>query len=44
MKVNEPTSDAEPATRRTQAQRTAATRARLLEAGRRLFATDGYAA
>jgi AcrR family transcriptional regulator len=30
--------------RRTQAERTAATRALLLEAGRRLFATDGYAA
>jgi AcrR family transcriptional regulator len=30
--------------RRTQAERTAATRARLLDAGRRLFATDGYAA
>jgi AcrR family transcriptional regulator len=30
--------------RRTQAERTAATRARLLEAGRRLFATDGFAA
>ena len=44
MKVNEPKSDDEPATRRTQAQRTAATRAGLLEAGRRLFATDGYAA
>lgn len=29
--------------RRTQAERTAATRARLLEAGRQLFATDGYA-
>jgi AcrR family transcriptional regulator len=39
MKVN-----ARPAARRTQAQRTAATRARLLEAGRQLFATDGYAA
>lgn len=33
----------EPAERRTQAQRTAATRALLLEAGRHLFATDGYA-
>jgi AcrR family transcriptional regulator len=33
-----------PPARRTQAERTAATRARLLEAGRRLFATDGYAA
>jgi AcrR family transcriptional regulator len=30
--------------RRTQAERTAATRARLLQAGRGLFATDGYAA
>jgi AcrR family transcriptional regulator len=39
MKVN-----ARPAARRTQAQRTAATRARLLEAGRQLFAADGYAA
>jgi AcrR family transcriptional regulator len=39
MKVND-----ETATRRTQVQRTAATRGRLLEAGRRLFATDGYAA
>ncbi len=39
MKVND-----EPAARRTQAQRTAATRARLLEAGRHLFSTDGYAA
>jgi AcrR family transcriptional regulator len=38
MKVNQ------SATRRTQAQRTAATRARLLEAGRQLFATQGYAA
>ncbi|WP_029113921.1 TetR/AcrR family transcriptional regulator [Mycobacterium sp. URHB0044] len=37
MKVNEPA-------RRTQAERTAATRARLLEAGRQLFATHGYAA
>jgi AcrR family transcriptional regulator len=37
MKVNDA-----PSTRRTQAQRTAATRARLLEAGRHLFATDGY--
>jgi AcrR family transcriptional regulator len=32
------------APRRTQAERTAATRARLLEAGRHLFAADGYAA
>ncbi|MBJ7339157.1 TetR/AcrR family transcriptional regulator [Mycolicibacterium sp.] len=40
MKVN---GDA-TATRRTQAERTAATRARLLEAGRRLFASDGFAA
>src|SRR6478736_1981961 len=30
--------------RRTQAERTAATQARLLDAGRRLFATQGYAA
>ncbi|MET0455571.1 MAG: TetR/AcrR family transcriptional regulator [Mycobacterium sp.] len=40
MKVNGDS----PPTRRTQAERTAATRARLLEAGRRLFATAGYAA
>ena len=33
-----------PPVRRTQAERNAATRARLLEAGRRLFATEGYAA
>jgi AcrR family transcriptional regulator len=33
-----------PARRRTQAERTATTRARLLEAGRELFAADGYAA
>src|SRR5664279_2413930 len=39
MKVN-----AHPETRRTQAERTAATQARLLAAGRALFATDGYAA
>jgi AcrR family transcriptional regulator len=39
MKVN-----GSPAVRRTQAERTAATRARLLEAGRRLFASDGFAA
>jgi AcrR family transcriptional regulator len=39
MKVNDG-----PAARRTQAERTAATRARLLEAGRHLFAADGYAA
>jgi AcrR family transcriptional regulator len=39
MKVN-----GKPEPRRTQAERTAATRARLLEAGRALFATDGYAA
>jgi AcrR family transcriptional regulator len=39
MKVND-----QPAARRTQAERTAATRARLLEAGRQLFATQGYAA
>jgi AcrR family transcriptional regulator len=39
MKVND-----RPAARRTQAERTAATRARLLEAGRQLFAADGYAA
>ena len=40
MKVN---GDPTPV-RRTQAERTAATRARLLGAGRRLFAADGYAA
>jgi AcrR family transcriptional regulator len=40
MKVN---GDPSPA-RRTQAERTAATRARLLEAGRHLFATKGFAA
>jgi AcrR family transcriptional regulator len=39
MKVNDPAPQ-----RRTQAERTAATRALLLEAGRRLFAADGYAA
>jgi AcrR family transcriptional regulator len=39
MKVNDG-----PAARRTQAERTAATRARLLEAARQLFAADGYAA
>jgi AcrR family transcriptional regulator len=39
MKVNDG-----PAARRTQAERTAATRARLLDAGRDLFAADGYAA
>jgi AcrR family transcriptional regulator len=39
MKVND-----SPGARRTQAERTAATRARLLEAGRHLFAADGYAA
>jgi AcrR family transcriptional regulator len=33
-----------PARRRTQAERTATTRARLLEAGRELFAVHGYAA
>jgi AcrR family transcriptional regulator len=33
-----------PPSRRTQAERTAATRARLLDAGRRLFAAQGYAA
>lgn len=41
MKVND---EAGGATRRTQAERTAATRARLLEAGRALFADEGYAA
>jgi AcrR family transcriptional regulator len=40
MKVN---GDPAPP-RRTQAERTAATRARLLEAGRLLFASDGFAA
>lgn len=40
MKVNDET----PPARRTQAERTAATRARVLEAGRNLFATNGYAA
>jgi AcrR family transcriptional regulator len=39
MKVNDG-----PAARRTQAERTAATRSRLLEAGKQLFAADGYAA
>jgi len=39
MKVN-----GKSETRRTQAERTAATQARLLDAGRRLFATDGFAA
>lgn len=40
MKVN-----AQPSpSRRTQAERTAATRALLLDAGRRLFAADGFAA
>jgi hypothetical protein len=34
--------DAAPAPRRTQAQRTAATRARLIAAGRRLFADHGF--
>lgn len=38
MKVN-----ADPSARRTQAERTAATRARLLAAGRTLFADEGYA-
>jgi AcrR family transcriptional regulator len=36
--------NAHPEPRRTQAERTAATRARLLDAGRTLFANDGYAA
>jgi AcrR family transcriptional regulator len=40
MKVN----GEKPARRRTQAERTATTRARLLEAGRELFAGHGYAA
>lgn len=40
MKVN----DQPPQSRRTQAERTAATRARLLAAGRRLFAAEGFAA
>jgi AcrR family transcriptional regulator len=40
MKVN----GEKPAPRRTQAERTATTRARLLEAGRELFAAQGYAA
>ena len=40
MKVNAD----RPTARRTQAERTAATRARLLDAGRRLFASDGFAA
>jgi AcrR family transcriptional regulator len=39
MKVN-----GKPEARRTQAERTAATQARLLAAGRTLFATHGYAA
>lgn len=39
MKVNET-----PSARRTQAERTAATRGRLLAAGRELFAVQGYAA
>jgi AcrR family transcriptional regulator len=39
MKVN-----AHPGPRRTQAERTAATQARLLAAGRALFAAEGYAA
>lgn len=43
MKVNAPRT-APSAPRRTQAQRTAATRALLLAAGRELFATQGYAA
>src|SRR6478735_3724580 len=43
MKVNgQQTASSAP--RRTQAQRTAATRALLLAAGRELFATQGYAA
>lgn len=40
MEVN----DEKPARRRTQAERTATTRARLLEAGRELFAAHGYGA
>ena len=43
MKVNGPRT-AGSTVRRTQAQRTAATQAALLEAGRDLFATHGYAA
>lgn len=39
MKVN-----ADPPARRTQAERTAATQARLLAAGRTLFSTEGFAA
>jgi AcrR family transcriptional regulator len=42
MKVNE-IAEGDPAPRRTQAERTAATRARLLAAGRTLFAADGFA-
>lgn len=41
MKVNERTA-ASPSTRRTQAERTAATRALLIDAGRKLFADKGF--
>jgi len=45
MKVNGVADgDGDAPQRRTQAERTAATRARLLDAGRRLFATNGFAA
>lgn len=46
MKVNRERSDARPLApkpRRTQAQRTAATRAALIDAGRKLFADKGFA-
>ncbi len=41
MKVND-RSEAPPTTRRTQAQRTATTRALLIDAGRKLFADKGF--